>query len=135
MREQERVRESSRNTLKAKFEGGRRGNPAWLSQISLWPRVPSLKTPNHGQGWNPNRPEGFKTSSRNREPSTQPFSPAAWTPFHGPWGNPAFPDSSTRKEDSKGLGRFLLLHRPQKGPQSKRGGVLKDIPKSKYLKC
>lgn len=69
-------------------------------------------------GLEPKQARGFRTSSRNREAPTQlllllPFSPAAWT-SHGPWGNPGFPDSSTRR-GCKRIWRFLPLHLPQRG--------------------
>lgn len=101
-------------------EGGRRGNPAWLSGISLQPRVPGLQTPNHGQSWRPNRPEEFRTSSRNREPSTQPLlcsSPSLLQPGHLSMGPGEILDSQTqhKKRGFKRTWRFLLLHRPQRG--------------------
>lgn len=120
-------------------EGGRRGNPARSSRISLRPRAPRVQTPNHGQGWSTNRPEEFIISSRNKEPSTQlllplPLSPAAWTPFHGPRGSPGFPDSGARKEASQGLGGSSP-HISPKGATEQTRRSFKDIPKSKYLKC
>lgn len=91
-----------------------------------------VQTPNHGQGWSPNRPEEFITSSRNTEPPTQllPFSPAAWTPFPG-----EILDSQTAaQEDPKGLGGSSLCISP-KGATEQAGRSFKDIPKPKYLKC
>lgn len=117
-------------------EGGRRGNPAWLSGISLQPRVPGLQTPNHGQSWRPNRPEEFRTSSRNREPSNPapPLLSCSLDTF--PWapGKSWIPRPSTRKEDSKGLGGSSFCIGP-KGATEQTWRSFKDIPKSKYLKC
>lgn len=111
-------------------EGGRRGNPAWLSGISLRPRVPGLQTPNHGQSWRPNRPEEFRTSNRNRELSTQLLlcsSPSLLQPGHLSMGPGEILDSQTptqEKRIQKDLEVPPFASAP-KGPLSKHGGVLK----------
>lgn len=99
-------------------EGGRRRNPAWISRIRCantkpWP------------GLEPKQARGVY-NQQQKQGTTQAAPPLLSCSLDtSPWGNPAFPDSSTRKRGFKRTWRFLPLHLPQKGPLSKHGGVLK----------
>lgn len=115
--------------------GGRRGNPAWVSRVSLC--VPGVQAPNHGQGWSPEEARGVSNQQQKHQASSSCSSPSLLQPglSTGPEEILDSQRAAQEKRFQKDLGGSSLCISPKGAAEQTWRSCFKDIPKSKYLKC